>query len=89
MASYVFPTYYGSLAAQSASSFVGSVIMLVICAPFASRLAAKFGKKELSIVSCAFGAAVYVVCLILRPSNPYVYVVFYALAYMGLHGRAM
>lgn len=84
MAGYVFPNYYGSASAQSASALVGSVVMLIICAPFASKLAAKFGKKELSVVSCAFGAAVYIVCLIVKPQNPYVYVAFYALAYVGL-----
>lgn len=84
MAAYVFPNYYGSAAAQSASAMAGTVVMLVICAPFASRLAKKFGKKELSICSCLFGAVVYVICLIVRPSNPYVYVGFYTLAYMGL-----
>lgn len=84
MAGYVFPNYYGSAPAQSASALAGSIAMLVICAPFASKLAAKFGKKELSIVSCFFGAAVYVVCLIIRPANPYVYVGFYTLAYIGL-----
>lgn len=84
MAGYVFPNYYGSASAQSASAMAGSVVMLVICAPLASKLAAKFGKKELSIASCAFGAAVYVICLFVKPQNPYVYVGFYALAYMGL-----
>lgn len=84
MAGYVFPNYYGSAAAQSASALVGSICMLVICAPLASRLSAKFGKKELSIVSCAWGAVVYVICLIVKPQNPYVYVAFYALAYIGL-----
>lgn len=84
MAAYVFPNYYGSAAAQSASAMAGTVVMLVICAPFAAKLAKKFGKKELSIVSCAFGAVVYLVCLIVRPANPYVYVGFYTLAYMGL-----
>ncbi len=84
MAGYVFPNYYGSASAQSLSSLAGSVVVLVICAPFASKLAAKFGKKELSVVSCAFGAAVYLACLIVRPQNPYVYVVFYTLAYVGL-----
>lgn len=84
MAGYVFPNYYRSAAAQSASGAVGTIVMLVICAPFATKLAAKFGKKELGVVSCAFGAAVYLLCLIVRPSNPYVYVGFYALAYIGL-----
>lgn len=84
MAGYVFPNYYGSASAQSASAMAGSVAMLVICAPFASKLAAKFGKKELSIASCAFGAAVYLICLIVKPQNPYMYVAFYTLAYIGL-----
>ncbi|MCI9440600.1 MAG: MFS transporter [Ruminococcus sp.] len=84
MSGYVFPNYYGSASAQSASAMAGSVAMLVICAPFASKFAAKFGKKELSIASCAFGAAVYVVCLIVKPQNPYAYVGFYTLAYIGL-----
>ena len=84
MAGYVFPNYYGSASAQSLSSLAGSVVVLVICAPFASKLAAKFGKKELSTVSCAVGAAVYLVCLIVRPQNPYVYVVFYTLSFAGL-----
>ncbi len=84
MAGYVFPNYYGSASAQSLSSLVGSIVVLAICAPFASKLAAKFGKKELSIASCSFGAVVYVICLIVRPQNPYVYVVFYTLAYVGL-----
>ncbi|MBQ7841649.1 MAG: MFS transporter [Lachnospiraceae bacterium] len=84
MSGYVFPNYYGSAEAQSLSAMVGSVAMLLICAPTASKLAAKFGKKELSVTSCLFGAAVYVVCLIVRPKNPYVYVTFYALAYIGL-----
>ncbi len=84
MAGYVFPNYYGSAGAQSASAMAGSVAILVICAPFASKLAAKFGKKELSIASCAFGAAVYLICLIVKPQNPYIYVAFYTLAYVGL-----
>ncbi len=84
MAAYVFPNYYNNTTAQSASSLAGTVVMLVICAPLATVLAKKFGKKELSIVSCAFGAVVYLVCLVVRPSSPWVYVVFYTLAYMGL-----
>ena len=84
MSAYVFPVYYNSASAQSMSAMAGSLCVLVICAPFASRLAAKFGKKELSAVSCFFGAAVYVVCMIMKPANPMVYVVFYTLAYIGL-----
>lgn len=84
MSAYVFPNYYGSAKAQSTASLAGSIAMLAICAPLASKLAAKFGKKELSIVSCLFGAASYALCLIVRPENPYVYVGFFTLAYIGI-----
>lgn len=84
MAPYIFPVYYNSATAQTASSLVGSIALLVICAPFAVKLSMKMGKKELSIVSCLFGAAMWLVCLVVRPANPIVYVVFYTLAMVGL-----
>lgn len=84
LAGYVFPNYYGSAAAQSASALVGSICVLVICAPLAPRLSEKFGKKELSVVSCFLGGAVYLLCLVVRPASPWVYVTFYAFAYIGL-----
>ena len=83
IAGYVFPNFYGSATAQSVASFTGSIAILVFCAPLASRLSARFGKKELSTVSTALGAVVYLICLLVRPENPYVYVAFYTLAYVG------
>lgn len=84
MSAYVFPNYYGSPAAQSAGSLAGSLATLAVCAPLATKLSAKFGKKELSVVSSLAGAAFYLACLILKPENPYVYVVFYTLAMIGI-----
>lgn len=84
MAGFVFPNYYSSADAQSMSSLTSTVGMLVICAPLAVKLSKKFGKKELAIASCLMGAASYVLCLIIRPENPYVYIVFYTLAFTGL-----
>ncbi len=84
MAGYVFPNYYGSAEAQSLSSLLGSVVVLAVCAPFAARLSARFGKKELSVASCGAGAAVYALCLFVRPQNPYVYVGFFVLANIGI-----
>lgn len=84
LSGYVFPNYYGSPQAQSLSQALGSLAVLFICAPLASRLASKFGKKELSAVSSFFGALVFLICFILRPQNPYVYIVFYTLGFIGL-----
>lgn len=80
MAPYIFPVYYNSSAAQSLSSLTGSVATLVVVAPIAAKLAAKFGKKELSVVSCLLAALVWVVCLIVRPENAMVYVAVYTIA---------
>lgn len=84
MSAYVFPNYYGSAQAQSLSALAGSVAVLAICAPLATKLSAKFGKKELSVVSCLVGAGFFLICLILKPQNPYVYVGFYTLAYAAI-----
>lgn len=84
MAGYVFPNYYGNATAQSMSSLTGTLAMIVICAPFASKLSARYGKKELSVVSCVVAAIVYLVCLIVHPSNAFVYVGFFTVAYIGL-----
>lgn len=80
---YVFPNYYRSATAQSMANLAGSLVILLICAPLAARLAAKFGKKELSAVACLAAAAVYLVCLVVKPQSVAVYIVFYAVAYAG------
>ena len=74
MSGYVYPNYYGAPTAQSVGVVIGCLVILFICAPFASKLSAKFGKKELASISCLCGAAVYLICLILRPQNVWVYV---------------
>ncbi len=84
MAGYMFPIYYQAPVGQSMATLLGSAVVLGICAPFAVKLAGRFGKKEVSLVSCLFGAACYVVCLLVRPESVWVYVAFYTLAYMGL-----
>lgn len=38
----------------------------------------------MATVSCLFGAASYVVCLILHPENVWVYVIFYVMSFVGL-----
>lgn len=84
MNAYLFPNFYGNVAAQSVAALAGSLAMLVVCAPLATKLSAKYGKKELAIGSCLFGAVVYLICWVLKPENPYTYVVFYVVANIGV-----
>lgn len=84
MNAYLFPNFNGNVAAQSVAALAGSLVMLVVCAPLATKLSAKYGKKELAIGSCLFGAVVYLICWVLKPENPYTYVVFYVVANIGV-----
>lgn len=84
MAPYVFPVYYNSGSAQSMSSLASNLVGILICTPLAPIVAAKMGKKEMSVLGCLFTTAVWVVCLILRPQSSVVYVVFYTVAYFGM-----
>lgn len=84
MSAYVFPEVYNSAKAQSMSSLFSSIAILVVCAPLAAKLADRFGKKELSAVTCLFGAGVFLICLLIYPKNPWLYVLFFVLAYIGL-----
>lgn len=84
IASYVYPNFYGNVQAQSLSSILGSLATLIICAPLAGKLSAKFGKKEMSAVAALCGAVSFLVCLVVEPSNAYVYVVFYMIGYIGI-----
>lgn len=84
MNAYLFPNFYGNVAAQSVAALAGSLVMLVVCAPLATKLSAKYGKKELAIGSCLFGTVVYLICWVLKPENPYTYVVFYVVANIGV-----
>lgn len=84
LAGYVYPNVYGSAAAQSTASLLGTVVMLVICAPFASKLAAKLGKKELAMVSCTCSAIIWLVCFLWRPANVWGFVACYILSNVGM-----
>lgn len=46
MNAYLFPNFYGNVAAQSVAALAGSLVMLVVCAPLATKLSAKYGKKN-------------------------------------------
>lgn len=84
ISAYVFPEVYNSAQAQSVSSLLSNLAILFICAPLASKLATRFGKKELSAASCLLGALAYFICLLVYPKSPWGYVVFFVLAFVGL-----
>lgn len=83
MAAYIYPDYYNNATAQSASTMM-MMVGMIVAAIFAKPLAKKFGKAEVSIVSNLFAAAVMVLLFIIRPSNVWVYCGLQMLCWLGL-----
>ena len=83
MSTYIFPNYFRNTQAQAFSGLVGVVITLV-CASFTVKLSQKFGRKELAIVASVLGAVVYAIGFAIHTDNVWVFMVIFAIAYIGL-----
>ncbi len=83
MANYVFPNYYGNVQAQSMTSLIGCIFMIII-AFFAPKLVQKFGKREVAFVSLFAGAAFFLITYIAHPASAWTFMVFQILAYACL-----
>lgn len=83
MTGYVYPDYFGNVAAQSIAGVVSMIPTLGI-AVVIGKLQAKFGRKELAIFGAVFGAIVYGIAFIIQIKNAYVFVVIYCIAYIGI-----
>lgn len=88
MAGYIYPEYYNSAGAQSASTVV-MLVAMGISAVFAKPLAAKFGKAEVSVAANFFAAAVCLVTFFWRPENVWVFVALQGLNWLGLGAFSM
>lgn len=83
MNAYIYPDYYADATGQSLSSIIMMVGMLIAGAA-AKPLTNRFGKAEVSAVSCLFAAAVCVVTWLLKPANMWVFIGLQALNWLGL-----
>ena len=83
MANYVYPNYYRSTAAQSASSLVMLISMLV-AAMLARPVAKRIGKAELSSIANLLAAIICILLFFVRPRNVWVYVAFMSVCWLGL-----
>lgn len=83
MANYVYPNYYKSAEAQTVSTFM-MMIGMVVAAIAAKPLSNKFGKAEVSVASNILAAAVSIILFFIRPQNVWVYVAFQVLNWIGL-----
>ncbi len=83
MAGYVYPQYYNSAAAQSASTVLMMVTM-GISAAVTKPVSAKIGKAELAAGSSFFAVAICLLTWVLRPRNVWVFTGLQSLCWLGL-----
>jgi len=83
MNSYIYPDYYGNAAGQSTSSLV-MMVGMIIAGAVAKPMAKKFGKAEVSAVSCLFATVVCVATWIIKPASMTVFIALQALNWLGL-----
>ena len=83
MANYIYPNYFNNTAFLSISALVGCVIVLVL-STFATKLSAKFGKKELAAAGALVAAASEFVVFMIHTHNVVVYIVMYCITYAGM-----
>lgn len=83
MANYVYPNYYGNTTAQSASTVV-MLVGMMLAAATAKPLSSRFGKAEISVVANFLAAVVCLTLYVLRPKNVWVYTVLSGFAWLGL-----
>ena len=88
MANYVFPDYYGSTAAQSASTLV-MLVGMILSAALAKPLTERFGKAEVSAIASLLSGGVNLLLFFIRPKNVWVYVGFSFASWLGLGIFAM
>ncbi len=83
MAAYIFPDYYNNADAQSISTIL-MMVGMIVAAGVSKPLARRFGKAEISVVSNIFAAAVMLMLWLVRPDNVWVYCALQMLCWLGL-----
>lgn len=83
MSAYIFPDYYRSAAAQSASNIL-MLVGMIAAATLAKPLAARFGKAEVSVVSSLFASVMMLVIWIARPASVWTYCILQMFCWFGM-----
>ena len=88
MSNYIYPNYYGNVAAQSVST-LAMMGGMVIAAAVAKPLSNKFGKAEISAATNLLSAIICILLFAIRPNNVWVYVLINIISWFGLGVFAM
>ena len=83
MSNYVYPNFYGNTTAQSASTLL-MMVGMILAAVLAKPLANRFGKAEISVASNVAATVICLILFIMRPDNVWVFVGMNMLCWLGL-----
>lgn len=83
MNNYIYPNYFNSAKALSMSGLLGCGVVLVM-STFVTKLAAKFGKKELAVVGAFIGAGSMFTAYFVHTTSVAVFIALYMMAYAGM-----
>ena len=83
MGGYIYPDYYNTASAQSVSTAV-MLVSLLLSAAAAKPLSSRFGKAEVSAASNAFAALISLLTWFVRPKSVWVFVALQSLGWLGL-----
>lgn len=83
MANYIYPNYFNNSAVMSMTNLVGTVVTLAL-STFVTKLSIKIGRKNVGVAGSFIGAAALLVALVLHTHSITVWMVLYAISYVGL-----
>lgn len=83
MNTYLYKDYFNNTDVLSLVS-LASMIPMILCAPFATKFATKFGKKELCAGSMLLAAVVFFTLWLLKLQNPMTYIMMTIISGVGL-----
>lgn len=83
MNTYLYKDYFNNTSVLSLVS-LASMLPALLCAPFATKLSAKYGKKEVSAGGMLLSSCVFFLLWVLRLKNPIVFIVMTFFTGIGL-----
>lgn len=83
MNTYLFKDYFNNTAVMSLA-VLASTVAMILMAPIASKLAGRFGKKEVCSAGMLIATIMYLGLWLMRVASPMVYIIMYFISNIGL-----
>lgn len=83
MNTYLYKDYFNDATMLSLVG-VTSILPMLLCAPVATKLSSRFGKKEICSVGMLVSAVIYIVLWILKLQSPYIFIGMVFISSIGL-----